>query len=173
MQEIARTTVRHSYLDAPYGLAAWLLTRDHKRIAMLYLISITIMFALGAIFAAGVRVELLTPKGDFLSADLYNKLFTMHGVTMVFFFLVPSIPATLGNFLMPIMCGTKDLAFPRINLLSWYLYVIGGHHRAGGRRQRRPRHGLDLLHALQQHRARTRTRRWRSSACSSPGSRRF
>src|ERR1041385_3095054 len=119
-------TERHSYLDAPYGVAAWLLTKDHKRIAMLYVISITVMFSLGAVFAAGVRTELLTPKGDFLSADLYNKFFTMHGVIMVFFFLVPSIPATLGNFLMPIMCGTKDLAFPRINLLSWYLYVIGG-----------------------------------------------
>jgi cytochrome c oxidase subunit 1 len=117
---------RHSYLDAPYGVAAWLLTKDHKRIAMLYLISITIMFALGALFAAGVRLELLTPRGDVMSADLYNKFFTMHGVIMVFFFLVPSIPATLGNFLIPIMCGTKDLAFPRINLLSWYLYVIGG-----------------------------------------------
>ena len=117
---------RHSYLDAPYGLAAWLLTKDHKRIAMLYLVSITLMFALGALFAAGVRLELLTPAGDVMSADLYNKFFTMHGVIMVFFFLVPSIPATLGNFLMPIMVGTKDLAFPRINLLSWYLYVIGG-----------------------------------------------
>src|SRR5689334_10941276 len=120
------TIERHSYLDAPYGLSAWLLTRDHKRIAVLYMISIAIMFTLGAIFAAGVRTELLTPKGDFLTADLYNKFFTMHGVIMVFFFLVPSIPATLGNFLMPIMVGTKDLAFPRINLLSWYLYVIGG-----------------------------------------------
>ena len=120
------TTERHSYLDAPYGLSAWLLTRDHKRIAVLYIISIAIMFTLGAIFAAGVRTELLTPKGDFLTADLYNKFFTMHGVIMVFFFLVPSIPATLGNFLLPIMVGTKDLAFPRINLLSWYLYVIGG-----------------------------------------------
>src|SRR5436190_4482936 len=120
------TTERHSYLDAPYGLAAWLLTKDHKRIAMLYVISITVMFSLGALFAAGVRTELLTPKGDFLTADLYNKLFTMHGVVMVFFFLIPSIPATLGNFLIPIMCGTKDLAFPRINLLSWYLYVLGG-----------------------------------------------
>src|SRR5690242_19265470 len=126
MQDTAGTTERHSYLGAPHGLAAWLLTRDHKRIAMLYLISITIMFSLGAIFAAMVRTELLTPKGDFLSADLYNKMFSMHGIIMVFFFLVPSIPATLGNFLMPIMCGTKDLAFPRINLLSWYLYVAGG-----------------------------------------------
>src|SRR5262249_40919226 len=119
-------TERHSYLDAPYGLKAWLLTRDHKRIAMLYLISITFFFMMGGIFAAGIRLELFTPKVDIWSADLYNKLFSMHGVIMVFFFLVPSIPATLGNFLMPIMVGTKDLAFPRINLLSWYLYVIGG-----------------------------------------------
>ena len=119
-------TERHSYLDAPYGLKSWLLTRDHKRIAMLYLISITFFFMMGGLFAAGIRLELLTPKGDIWTADTYNKLFSMHGVIMVFFFLVPSIPATLGNFLMPIMVGTKDLAFPRINLLSWYLYVIGG-----------------------------------------------
>ena len=77
---------RHSYLDAPYGLKSWLLTRDHKRIAMLYLISITIFFMLGGLFAAGIRLELLTPKGDIWSADLYNKLFSMHGVIMVFFF---------------------------------------------------------------------------------------
>src|SRR4249920_4202437 len=120
------TQERQSYLDAPYGLAAWLLTKDHKRIAMLYLISITVFFAIGGLFALGIRIELLTPKGDFVAADTYNKLFTMHGVVMIFFFLIPSIPATLGNFLIPIMCGTKDLAFPRINLLSWYLYVIGG-----------------------------------------------
>jgi cytochrome c oxidase subunit 1 len=119
-------TERHSYLDAPYGLKSWLLTRDHKRIAMLYLMSITFFFMMGGLFAAGIRLELLTPKGDIWTADTYNKLFSMHGVIMVFFFLVPSIPATLGNFLMPIMVGTKDLAFPRINLLSWYLYVIGG-----------------------------------------------
>ncbi len=117
---------RHSYLDAPYGVAAWLLTKDHKRIAMLYLISITVFFAVGGLFATGVRIELLTPKGDMMSADTYNKLFTLHGVVMIFFFLIPSIPATLGNFLIPIMCGAKDLAFPRINLLSWYLYIIGG-----------------------------------------------
>jgi cytochrome c oxidase subunit 1 len=116
---------RHSYLDAPYGIAAWLLTKDHKRIAMLYIVSITIFFAIGGLFAAGVRLELMTPEGDLVSSDVYNKLFTLHGVVMIFFFLIPSIPATLGNFLIPIMCGTKDLAFPRINLLSWYLYVAG------------------------------------------------
>jgi len=116
---------RQSYLDAPYGIAAWLLTRDHKRIAMMYLISITVMFAMGGFFASLVRLELLTPRGDLLTPDLYNKAFSLHGIIMVFFFLVPSVPATLGNFLIPIMCGTKDLAFPRINLISWYLYIIG------------------------------------------------
>ncbi|HVT46733.1 MAG TPA: cytochrome c oxidase subunit I [Vicinamibacterales bacterium] len=115
----------HSYLGAPYGLKSWLFTKDHKRIAILYLISVTIFFVIGGLFAAGIRAELLTPEGDLWSSDTYNKLFTMHGVVMVFFFLVPSIPATLGNFLMPIMIGAKDLAFPRINLLSWYVYIVG------------------------------------------------
>ena len=114
-----------SYLDAPHGIASWLLTKDHKRIGILYLISVTIFFMIGGLFAAGIRTELLTPEGDFLTADLYNKLFTLHGVVMIFFFLIPSIPATLGNFLIPIQIGAKDLAFPRVNLLSWYIYVVG------------------------------------------------
>jgi cytochrome c oxidase subunit 1 len=118
-------TAPDSYLGAPYGLGAWLLTKDHKRIAILYLISITVFFVVGAMFAAGIRLELLTPKGDLWTSDTYNKLFTLHGVIMIFFFLVPSIPAVLGNFLLPIMIGAKDLAFPRINLLSWYIYVAG------------------------------------------------
>jgi len=125
MSDVA-AQARHSYLDAPHGLKSWLLTKDHKRIAMLYLISITIFFAIGGAFAAGVRLELLTPRGDLMSPDTYNKMFTLHGVVMIFFFLIPSVPATLGNFLIPIMIGAKDLAFPRINLLSWYLYVVGG-----------------------------------------------
>ena len=119
------STTRNSYLDAPYGVASWLLTKDHKRIAMLYLMSITVFFAVGGMFAAGIRLELLTPRGDLWTPDTYNKLFTLHGVIMIFFFLIPSIPATMGNFLLPIMIGTKDLAFPRINLISWYIYVIG------------------------------------------------
>jgi cytochrome c oxidase subunit 1 len=114
-----------NYLNVKHGVASWLLTIDHKRIAILYLISITLMFFLGGAFAAGVRLELITPQGDLLQADTYNKFFTMHGVIMVFFFLIPSIPAVLGNFLLPIMIGAKDLAFPRINLLSWYIYVVG------------------------------------------------
>ncbi len=118
-------TIRQSYLGPPYGVAAWLLTKDHKRIAMLYLISVTIFFAVGGLFASGIRLELLTPAGDVWTPDTYNKLFTLHGVVMIFFFLIPSIPAVLGNFMLPIMIGAKDLAFPRINLLSWYIYVAG------------------------------------------------
>src|SRR5215213_6998293 len=115
-----------NYLNNGHGLASWLLTRDHKRIALLYLVSITAFFFIGGMFAFMIRLELLTPTGDVMTADTYNKMFTMHGVVMVFFFLIPSIPAVLGNFLIPIMIGAKDLAFPRINLLSWYIYVLGG-----------------------------------------------
>jgi cytochrome c oxidase subunit 1 len=114
-----------NYLNNGYGLKSWLLTRDHKRIAILYLISITAMFFVGGFFAMLIRLELLTPAGDLVSSDTYNKLFTMHGISMIFFFLIPSVPAVLGNFLIPLMVGAKDLAFPRINLLSWYLYIIG------------------------------------------------
>src|SRR6201994_3751188 len=113
------------YLNDNYGIRSWLLTKDHKRIAILYLISLTVFFFIGGIFAALIRLELLTPQGDLFQSDTYNKLFTMHGVNMVFFFLVPSVPATLGNFVLPLMVGAKDLAFPKINLLSWYLYIAG------------------------------------------------
>ncbi|MEO6028701.1 MAG: cytochrome c oxidase subunit I [Candidatus Binatia bacterium] len=114
-----------NYLNADYGIWSWLLTKDHKRIAILYLVSITFMFVLGGLFALMLRLELLTPAGDLLAADTYNKFFTMHGIIMVFFFLVPSIPAVLGNFLIPMMIGARDLAFPRLNLASWYIYIFG------------------------------------------------
>jgi len=117
---------REHYLNASYGIKSWLLTKDHKRIGLLYLATVTLFFFLGGAFATLIRIELLTPQGDLVSSDTYNKLFTMHGVAMVFFFLIPSIPATLGNFFLPMMIGARDLAFPRINLLSWYLLVIGG-----------------------------------------------
>jgi len=117
---------RQNYLNAGWSLKSWLLTRDHKRIAILYMISITLFFVLGGVFALLIRLELLTPAGDMMQADTYNRMFTMHGVIMIFFFLIPSIPAVLGNFLVPIMIGAKDLAFPRINLASWYLYMAGG-----------------------------------------------
>jgi cytochrome c oxidase subunit I len=122
-----RTRFAHkNYLNAEYGIKSWLLTRDHKRIALLYLVSISIFFALGGVYAIAIRLELLTPAGDVFGPHTYNKLFTQHGIIMVFFFLIPSIPAVLGNFLVPLMIGAKDLAFPRINLLSWYLYMIAG-----------------------------------------------
>jgi cytochrome c oxidase subunit 1 len=115
-----------NYLNNGHTLKSWLLTTDHKRIAVLYLISVTTFFFLGGFFAMLIRLELLTPQGDLMQADTYNKVFTMHGMIMVFFFLIPVVPAVLGNFLVPLMIGAKDLAFPRINLLSWYLYIIGG-----------------------------------------------
>jgi cytochrome c oxidase subunit 1 len=113
-----------NYINAHYGIKSWLLTRDHKRIALLYLGSITLFFMLGGIYAMMIRLELLTPANDLFVPATYNKLFTQHGIIMIFFFLIPSIPAVLGNFLVPLMIGAKDLAFPRINLLSWYLYII-------------------------------------------------
>src|SRR5207237_5592076 len=87
--------------------------------------TVTLFFFLGGAFATLIRLELLTPEGDLVSSETYNKLFTMHGVAMVFFFLIPAIPAVLGNFLLPLMLGARDLAFPKLNLLSWYLYMIG------------------------------------------------
>ncbi len=116
---------REHYLNVEYGIKSWLLTTDHKRIALLYLISITAMFFVGGFFALLIRLELLTPAGDLVQSDTYNKLFTMHGIVMIFFFLIPAVPAVLGNFFIPMMIGAKDLAFPRINLLSWYLYMAG------------------------------------------------
>jgi cytochrome c oxidase subunit I len=119
------TLPREHYLNADFGWKSWLFTIDHKRIALLYLVSVTLMFFVGGAYAVLIRLELVTPPGDLVSSETYNKLFTMHGVLMVFFFLIPAIPATLGNFLIPLMIGAKDLAFPRINLASWYIYVIG------------------------------------------------
>src|SRR6186997_1402912 len=116
---------RH-YLNDGYGIRSWLLTRDHKRIGLLYLAGVTFFFFIGGAFAVLIRLELATPVGDMVSDETYNKLFTMHGVAMVFFFLIPAIPSVLGNFLIPIMIGAKDLAFPKLNLTSWYIYMIGG-----------------------------------------------
>ncbi len=113
------------YLNESYGVRSWLLTTDHKRVGLLYLLSLTGAFFVGGFFAVMLRLELLTPAGDLLQAETYNKFFTMHGVIMVFFFLIPSIPAALGNFILPLMIGARDVAFPRLNLASWYIYVLG------------------------------------------------
>ncbi len=115
-----------NYLNDGYSVRSWLLSTDHKRIALLYLFSITFFFVVGGFAALLMRLELLTPAGDLVQAETYNKLFTMHGVTMVFLFLIPSIPSVLGNFLVPLMVGAHDMAFPKLNLASWYLFMLGG-----------------------------------------------
>jgi cytochrome c oxidase subunit 1 len=115
-----------NYLNVDHTIKSWLLTGDHKRIAILYLISVSFFFFLGSIAAGLIRYELTAPAGWVLESDTYNKVFSAHGVIMVFLFLVVAIPAVFGNWLLPVMIGARDLAFPRLNLLSWYLYVIGG-----------------------------------------------
>src|SRR5512142_2315843 len=124
--------LRLHYLNIHYGIRSWLLTTDHKRIAVLYLVSISLMFVLGGAAATLIRVNLLTPTVDLLSpggvlvdAMAYIELFTVRGVVMIFFFLGPAIPAIMGNFLIPLMIGARDVAFPRLNLLSWYVYLAG------------------------------------------------
>lgn len=114
------------YLGEDLSLWSWLAARDHKRIAWLYMVSVTAFFFVGGAAATLIRLELATAPGDLVAADTYNRLFTAHGVIMVWLFLIPSIPSVLGNFLLPLMIGARDLAFPRLNLLSWYLYLLGG-----------------------------------------------
>ena len=115
-----------NYLNKEKTLSSWLFTHDHKRIALLYLISITFFFLIGSVAAVLMRTELMFPHGEFFTSTTYNKLFTLHGVIMVWFFLIPSIPNVLGNFLIPIMIGARDMAFPRLNLISWYVFMFGG-----------------------------------------------
>ncbi|PYL61794.1 MAG: cytochrome c oxidase subunit I [Verrucomicrobia bacterium] len=117
---------REHYLNVKTGVKAWLLTMDHKRIGILYLWTILVFFLIASVAAAMMRIELLTPQGDFVTNETYNKLFTIHGVLMVWFFLIPSIPTVLGNFAIPMMIGARDVAFPKLNLLSWYIFVAGG-----------------------------------------------
>ena len=115
-----------NYLNVEHSIRSWLLTTDHKRIGLLYMVSLTLFFFVGGAAAALMRVELLTPQGDLVTSATYNKLFTIHGTVMVWFFLIPSIPTVLGNFLVPLMIGARDVAFPRLNLASWYLFMVGG-----------------------------------------------
>lgn len=118
-------TEKPNYLNWKTTIASWLLTYDHKRIAILYLVLISVFFLMGGLAAALIRMELATPQGDLLTSDVYNKMFTTHGVIMIFLFLIPSIPAVFGNFLLPLMIGARDVAFPRLNLLSWYFFMAG------------------------------------------------
>jgi cytochrome c oxidase subunit 1 len=115
-----------NYLEDGHTLGSWLGSTDHKRIAILYAVAITFFFFLGGAAATVIRLELATPAGDLVSHATYNKLFTAHGIIMVWLFLIPSIPSVLGNFLVPLMIGARDLAYPRLNLMSWYVYCAGG-----------------------------------------------
>jgi cytochrome c oxidase subunit 1 len=114
------------FINCDYSLRSWLFTTDHKRIALLYLVSITAFFVVGGIAATLMRIELTHPNGFLVTDSSYNKLFTIHGVVMVWFFLIPAVPTVLGNFLVPLMIGARDLAFPKLNLASWYIFMMGG-----------------------------------------------
>ena len=124
IQAIA-SKIEKNYLNESQGLLSWFFTTDHKRIAILYTFSITVLFFIGGFFALLMRLELVSPRNWLVSPETYNKLFTMHGIIMVWFFLIPSIPNTIGNFVVPMAVGAKDLAFPKLNLLSWYIFMLG------------------------------------------------
>jgi cytochrome c oxidase subunit I len=115
----------HNYLKAKTGIWNWMTTVDHKKIGLMYLASVIFFFFVGGMLAITLRLELLSPAQNFMDADTYNRIFTLHGAVMVFLFIIPSIPAALGNFLLPMMIGAKDVAFPRLNLASFYIYSIG------------------------------------------------
>jgi cytochrome c oxidase subunit 1 len=114
-----------NYLQAKKGIFSWIFSVDHKRIGLLYLYSLITFFLVGATLGVLMRLELLNPGKDLVEAQTYNQIFTMHGVIMIFLFIIPSIPAVFGNFFLPIMLGTDDVSFPRLNLLSWWIYIIG------------------------------------------------
>lgn len=114
-----------NYLTERRGLSSWLLTLDHKRIGVMYLVSILTSFLLGGILALLIRTELLTPARTIMDARTYNQMFTLHGAVMIFLFIIPGIPAALGNFVLPLMLGARDVAFPRLNLASYYCWVAG------------------------------------------------
>ncbi|MEM1226663.1 MAG: cbb3-type cytochrome c oxidase subunit I [Planctomycetota bacterium] len=122
-------TSRENYLTNSSGVLSWLFTLDHKRIGLMYLIGVVTAFAVGGLLALAIRLHLLSPEGWMFSGpeanNIYNQVFTLHGAIMVFLFIIPSIPAALGNFLVPVMLGAKDVAFPRLNLSSFYLWVVG------------------------------------------------
>ena len=115
-----------NYLNAPAtGLGSWLTTRDHKRIGVMFLVATMVFFAVGGLFAMLIRIELLTPGPTIMKAMTYNRMFTLHGIVMIFLFMIPAIPGIFGNFMLPLMLGARDVAFPRLNLLSVYLYAVG------------------------------------------------
>src|SRR5689334_10012385 len=123
--DVPEPVAEADYLRAKSGVWSWLNTRDHKRIAIMFMGAVNLSLLLGGIFALLLRLELLTPERTLMSAGTYNRMFTLHGVVMVFMFMIPSIPGVFGNFMLPIMIGAKDVAFPRLNLASFYVYLAG------------------------------------------------
>ena len=124
-RHVRRRCAEDNYLNVAYGVKSWLLTTDHKRIAILYLVTVTLMFFVGGAAATMIRLNLMTPTGDLVTADTYNKLFTAHGIIMVWFFLVPVVPTVLGNFLLPHDDRRQGPRLPQLNLLSWYIFIFG------------------------------------------------
>lgn len=114
-----------NYLIAKRGIMSWLITLDHKRIGLMYLITTFLFLLVGGLLALSVRLELMTPGQTIMGPDTYNKAFTLHGAIMIFLFIIPAIPAALGNFFLPLMLGAKDVAFPRLNLASYYIFIFG------------------------------------------------
>jgi cytochrome c oxidase subunit 1 len=114
-----------NYLNCETGIKSWLLTRDHKRIGLLFLGCVVAALFLGGVFAMLIRIELLTPDETIMTAQTYNRMFTLHGLVMIFLFMIPAIPSGFGNFVLPMMIGAEDVAFPRLNLASWYIYLAG------------------------------------------------
>jgi len=119
-------TALPDYIRAEKGLKSWLTTTDHKRIALLYLVAILVFFVFAMLLGVMMRLELFSPGEQFLDHDAYNRTYTLHGITMIFLFIIPSIPAVFGNFILPIQLGANDVALPRLNLASWYFYIAGG-----------------------------------------------
>lgn len=124
-EAILHHEVEKNFFQERKGIFSWIFTLDHKRIALLYLYSIMTFFIVGMILGFLMRLELIAPGKTIMDPRVYNQTFTLHGVIMIFLFIIPSIPAVFGNFFLPLMLGTDDVAFPRINLMSWWLYIIG------------------------------------------------
>src|SRR4030066_655389 len=116
----------YHYSGKRKGILSWLLTTDHKRIGLMYLGTMMLFFLVAMTLGILMRLEMLTPGQTIMKPQTYNSIFTLHGVIMIFLFIIPGIPAVFGNFFLPILIGAKDVAFPRLNLFSWYLFVTGG-----------------------------------------------
>ncbi|MCA1747701.1 MAG: cbb3-type cytochrome c oxidase subunit I, partial [Bacteroidales bacterium] len=128
MSEAKQKDAPLSYLEETggrKGIFKWILSTDHKRIGLLYLYSIMTWFFIGVTLGVLMKLELIAPGQTIMGAQSYNATFTVHGVIMIFLIVVPGLPAVFGNFLLPIQLGAKDVAFPKLNLLSWYIYVAG------------------------------------------------